>query len=65
MACQFAVGNFFFLGGLQMEKAKQKEEKGKLMDELDKNFKSLVNSEAMESLTKPFVAEEVNIDHSL
>lgn len=53
------------MGGLQMEKAKQKEEKGKLMDELDKNFKSLVNSEAMESLTKPFVAEEVNIDHSL
>jgi nucleolar protein 14 len=42
----------------RMEKAKQKEEKGKLMDELDKNFKSLVNSEAMESLTKPFVAEE-------
>ncbi|CAH8257556.1 unnamed protein product [Arabidopsis lyrata] len=42
----------------RMEKAKQKEEKGKLMDELDENFKSLVNSQAMESLTKPFDVEE-------
>lgn len=48
-----------------MEKVKQKEEKEKLMDELDKNFKSLVNSQAMESLTKPFEVEEVNNDHSL
>ncbi|XP_010415534.1 PREDICTED: nucleolar protein 14-like isoform X4 [Camelina sativa] len=42
----------------RMEKAKQKEEKEKLMDELDKNFESLVNSQAMESLTKPFDVEE-------
>ncbi|EOA33605.1 hypothetical protein CARUB_v10019758mg [Capsella rubella] len=46
----------------RMEKAKQKEEKEKLMDELDKNFQSLVNSQAMESLTKPFEVEEIKDD---
>uniref|UniRef100_A0A1J3CFN2 Nucleolar protein 14 n=1 Tax=Noccaea caerulescens TaxID=107243 RepID=A0A1J3CFN2_NOCCA len=38
----------------RMEKAKKKEEKEKLMDELDKDFKSLENSQAMARLTQEF-----------
>lgn len=65
MACQFTVGNLFYSVVVQMEKAKQKEEKEKLIDELDKDFMSLVGSQAMESLTKPFEVQQVNVDHNL
>ncbi|ESQ28345.1 hypothetical protein EUTSA_v10018096mg [Eutrema salsugineum] len=48
----------------RMEKAKQKEEKEKLMDELNKDFMSLVDSEAMKSLTQPFrLQEDKNDDY--
>ncbi|KAL1218499.1 hypothetical protein V5N11_001667 [Cardamine amara subsp. amara] len=47
----------------RMEKAKQKEEKEKLIDELDKDYMSLVGSQAMASLTKPFeVVEDKSCD---
>lgn len=48
-----------------MEKAKKKEEKEKLMDELDKDFKSLENSHAMARLTQEFDLPEVNDDQIL
>lgn len=40
--------NFF-----QAQKAKEKDENERLMEELDKNFTSLVQSEALLSLTEP------------
>lgn len=47
-----------------MEKAKHKEEKEKLLDEVDKDFMAL-GSEVMESLYRPSDIPEVNNDHIL
>lgn len=46
----FVVYSFI---SFQAEKAKDKEENEKLVDELDKNFTSLVESKALLSLTQP------------
>lgn len=43
-----------------MEKAKHKEEKEKLLDDLNKELMSLENSDAMKSLTQDFTVKDVN-----
>ncbi|CAH8327070.1 unnamed protein product [Eruca vesicaria subsp. sativa] len=42
----------------KMEKAKNKEEKEKLLDELNKDYMSMENSEAMKSLTQDFIVQD-------
>lgn len=49
----FLLFYFFFLISYQAQKAKDREENEHLVEELDKNFTSLVQSEALLSLTRP------------
>lgn len=51
--CYFYCYFHFFLICLQAQKAKDKEENEELMEQLDKNFTALVQSEALLSLTQP------------
>ena len=55
LTCNFILSLFYFLLFIsyQAQKAKDKEENEHLVEELDKNFTSLVHAEALVSLTRP------------
>lgn len=45
--------SFFFFFGKQAQKAKDKEENEQLMEDLDKNFESLLQTKVLSSMTEP------------